>query len=299
MPRSSNVHPFTPWITAIAMWTLGARLCAGEVIYFNDTPNSQMATASRPDASGFEIESADDFVLTRSALITNATFTGLFVGSASAPTVIEVVIEIYRVFPTDSDTTRTPAVPTRNNSPSDVEFVGRDSAVAGDLSFATSTLSTSFTAANSVEPGGIPAPPLPSPLPPTGGDGAVTGTEVAFSIDFSSAMLLPPGHYFFVPQVELGDGDTFLWLSASRPVSGAGTTPFPAGFTDLQTWTRDEGLDPDWLRVGTDIVGPQDGVTRTFNAAFSLSGTVPEPGSLALVGAGLVAAWWYRRRRRR
>jgi len=30
---------------------------------------------------------------------------------------------------------------------------------------------------------------------------------------------------------------------------------FPPGFTDLQTWTRDQMLDPDWLRVGTDIVG--------------------------------------------
>ena len=31
--------------------------------------------------------------------------------------------------------------------------------------------------------------------------------------------------------------------------------PFPPGFTDLQSWTRDVGIEPDWLRVGTDIVG--------------------------------------------
>jgi hypothetical protein len=47
-------------------------------------------------------------------------------------------------------------------------------------------------------------------------------------------------------------------------------------------------LDPDWLRVGTDIVG--GGATApTFNAAFSLDGTlVPEPSSILLILTGLV-----------
>jgi hypothetical protein len=52
--------------------------------------------------------------------------------------------------------------------------------------------------------------------------------------------------------VTLANGAQFYWLSASRPISGAGTTPFNP---DLQAWTRDANLDPDWLRVGTDIVG--------------------------------------------
>jgi hypothetical protein len=45
----------------------------------------------------------------------------------------------------------------------------------------------------------------------------------------------------------------------------------PPLFTgDLQMWVRDAKLDPDWLRVGTDIV---DGTpTQRFNASFSLSG---------------------------
>jgi hypothetical protein len=84
----------------------------------------------------------------------------------------------------------------------------------------------------------------------------------------------------------LSSGGQFYWLSASRPISGAGTRPFPAGVTDLQAWTRDENLDPDWLRVGTDIVGGTP--APTFNAAFSLDGTaIPGPMTAFIVLAGL------------
>ena len=77
----------------------------------------------------------------------------------------------------------------------------------------------------------------------------------------------------------------FFWLSASRPISGSGTTPF---LPDLQAWTRDEALDPDWLRVGTDIVGGGT-IAPQFNAAFSLSGSaVPEPTSVVLLISMLV-----------
>lgn len=104
-----------------------------------------------------------------------------------------------------------------------------------------------------------------------------------FDISFLTPVDLPSGHYFFVPQVMLSNGGEFYWLSASRPISGAGTTPFAP---DLQAWTRDAALDPDWLRVGTDIVGGAS--APTFNAAFSLDGTaVPEPSSFLLLSGGL------------
>jgi hypothetical protein len=56
----------------------------------------------------------------------------------------------------------------------------------------------------------------------------------------------------------------------------------------LQAWTRDAFLDPDWLRVGTDIVGGGANAPM-FNTAFSLDGTViPEPGTVTLMVLGLV-----------
>jgi hypothetical protein len=94
---------------------------------------------------------------------------------------------------------------------------------------------------------------------------------------------LPADQYFFAPQVEVAGGD-FSWLSGTRPIVAPGT-PFPPGFTDLQEWTGDAMLEPDWLRVGTDIVGGTP--APTFNAAFSLTGVVPEPASLSLLGAAL------------
>ena len=100
----------------------------------------------------------------------------------------------------------------------------------------------------------------PSPGFHTGGDGPVTGEEVEFNVVFTSPFDLAAGHYFFVPQVELSTGD-FFWLSAPRPIVPPGTS-FPPASTDLQSWIRDENLAPDWLRIGTDIVGGSAHSTR-------------------------------------
>jgi PEP-CTERM motif len=261
---------------------LVAGVCCGDPFFFSTgSPDGRMATASRPDSAGkVEIESADDFVLTGSlTTLTSATFTGLVTGAS--PNIGQIVVEIYRVFPKDSTVPPSGNVPTRVNSPSDVEFADRDTA-AGNLSFTTTILSSSFTAANSVL-NGINKVPNQT----TGGEGAVSGEEVQFNIIFTVPIDLAADHYFFVPQVQVTGGE-FYWLSAPRPIVAPGTA-FPAGFTDLQSWVRNQALDPDWLRVGTDIVG---GTTPpTFNAAFSLTGRVPEPGTLLLLGVGMLVLW--------
>jgi len=260
---------------------------AADVFFFSTgNPDGKIATLSRPDTGGvLETETADDFVLTQSTAITSATFTGLLAGSG-VPTVGGVTVEIYRVFPLDSDTNRTPNVTTRNNSPSDVAFDSRDS--TGGLTFSTTTLAATFTAANSVVNGIHPLQVGEF----TGGEGAMTGAEDQFSVNFTSPFVLQPGHYFFVPQVQVTGGD-FLWLSAPRPIVAPGT-PFPPGNTDLQAWIRNENLAPDWLRIGTDITGQ-----GPFNMTFSLTGvTVPEPATWAmmLVGLGVLGGLLRRRR---
>ncbi len=242
---------------------------AGTILYNNLTPNNAMAMASNPSPS--EIEAADDFIVSSPTSITSASFIGLLSGGATPSSVSAVDIEIYRVFPNDSTNPPSGNVPTRTNSPSDVAFETRDSSVS-QLTFNVTLLSGSFSASNSVGPGGVQVN--------TGGSGPVRGEEVQFDVLFSTPFALPAGHYFFVPQVGVTGGQ-FYWLSGDRPA----LTPFTP---DLQTWMRDSALQPDWLRVGTDIVAGN--TPPTFNGAFSLAGNtaVPEPSTLLLLGSGLL-----------
>jgi hypothetical protein len=243
----------------LALGLAASSHAATPFFFSTGNPDGLMGMASRP-ASGsggpVEIEAADDFILSSATSITSATFTGLLPADAPLSIIQQVRVEIYRVFPNDSDTTRTPNVPTRTNSPSDNEFTALDSA-AGTLTFTATLVSSGFTVANTVING---INPLPGQH--TGGEGPATGEEVQFSVAFSPALNLPPGHYFFVPQVGLSSG-TFLWLSAPKPIVAPGT-PFTP---DLQAWIRNAYLAPDWLRVGTDIVG-----SGAFNGTFSLTG---------------------------
>ena len=255
---------------------------AGPFFFSTGNPDGLIGTASRiPQPGVLGIESADDFVLTVPTRIQQATFFGLITGGPLS--IIDVNVDLYHVFPVDSDTGRIPNVNTRVNSPADTEFDGR-SFLAGSLAFSTTVLNASFTAANSVLNG---INPKPNQL--TGGEGPITGQEVQFAVDFLVPFDLPPDHYFFVPTVQLASGE-FFWLSAPRPIVAPGT-PFAP---DLQSWIRNENLDPDWSRVGTDIVGG-----ATFNAAFSLTGeTIPEPSTLLLLGSGLAGVAIIARRRR-
>ena len=263
---------------------VAARIEAQSFSFTTGTPDGRMATASRPENLGLgqiEIESADDFILSSSTQLTGATFTGLIPAGVALSSIGEVQIEIYRVFPLDSTNPPSGMVPTRVNSPSDNAFDTRNSLSGGGLSFVSSILSSSFSAANSIVNG---INKIPNQT--TGGEGAVTGQEVQFNVTFTNPFNLPADHYFFVPQVGLSSGN-FLWLSTPR------SAPIFTG--DLQAWIRNANLDPDWLREGTDIVGGNP--APTFNEAFSLVGAVPDSGSTALLlGGAMLVMIWLRRR---
>jgi hypothetical protein len=249
------------FLTALGLvLMLGATASADRFFFTTGDPDGRIAAASRPESRHkIEIEAADDFILTSHTVIDRATFTGLLFHGGHGE-IRDVVVEIYRVFPNDSDTTRTPQVPTRTNSPSDDALTDRSSA-DGTLRFTATVVNHHFEAANSVIDG-----IHPSADQTTGGEGPVAGQEVRFEVVFDPPLDLPADHYFFVPQVELqGRGGNFLWLSAPGPP--------PPPTSDLQMWIRNADLDPDWLRVGSDIVGPPPPASGPkFNGSFSLSG---------------------------
>jgi hypothetical protein len=250
---------------------------ADSLLFDTGIPDGKMAVASRPSGgtpSTFEIEAGDDFIFSSTTQINSATFIGLIPAGSTVHDVTDVTVEIYRVFPADSNVARTSGpptfstsnVPTRVNSPSDVAFTTRDSA-ANELTFNTTALAA-FSALNSVRPGGIHLPSTPP-----GGDGSVSGEETQFSVVLTSPIVLPADHYFFVAQVQLDNGD-FLWLSAPRPITG-GTGPFVG---DLQAWTRDQMLDPDWLRVTLSEETPRQHLILLSRLAVSRACQSPQRG---------------------
>jgi hypothetical protein len=80
---------------------------ASAVPFFFSTGDvdGKVGTASRPSSSGkIEIETGDDFVVSGGILnLTGATFQGLLPSASPLSNVSQVVVEIYRVFPKDSN----------------------------------------------------------------------------------------------------------------------------------------------------------------------------------------------------
>jgi hypothetical protein len=253
----------------VGVW-LATPAWADRFSFSTGSPDGKLGALSRPASQGLETETADDFVLTQATVVSGATIHGLIPAVSG---IAKVEVEIYHIFPLDSNTVRTPSVKTRANSPSDVEIdaATRDSS-EGTLSFIATQISP-FMVLNTVIDGINKAPSQT-----TGGEGPATGEQVEIDITFNPPLFLPAGHYFFRPEVQVSVGN-FLFLSAPRPITSG--TPFPAGTTDLQAWIRNANLAPDWSRIGTDIIG---GTTPpTFNMTFSLTGnTIPEAGTPGL-----------------
>ena len=260
----------TPARLALGM-SIVTSMWAAPLTFTTGTPDGRLGAASRRASAGkVETETADDFILQQTTVITRATVTGLVPLGTSLENIKQVEVEVYHVFPLDSAIPPSGNVPSRVNSPSDVEI---DSATRANgsatLEFSASLLNANFTVDNTVVNG---INKLPNPVA-THGEGSATGEEVEITITFTTPIILPAGHYFFRPEVLLTSGD-FLYLSAPRPIAAPGT-PF---LGDLQAWIRNSNLSPDWLRVGTDVIA---GATPpTFNMTFSLTGeTIPQAGT--------------------
>jgi len=253
----------------MAMITAGVLTtpASAETFFFTSgTPDGRLGALSRSESPGkVETETADDFILTETTVINGATITGLI--NAPLANIGNVEVELYHKFPLDSVFPPSGRVLSRVNSPADVEIdaATRDGSV-GTLSFSASLLNASFSVATTVVNGINPTPSR------TGGEGPATGQEVQITITFAKPMLLPAGQYFFRPEVLVNGGD-FLYLSAPRSPG----VPFVG---DLQAWIRNSRLAPDWVRIGTDIIGADAPATPpTFNMTFSLTGnTIPEAG---------------------
>jgi hypothetical protein len=245
--------------------SLAAPLWAAPFFFATGSPNGLLGALSRrPSAGKIETETADDFSVAVPTVITKATIFGLLPAGTPLDSIKDVEIEIYPVFPLDS-APFSGKVPTRNNSPSDVEIgTATRARSAGTLSTSASIANAVFAVNNTVV-NGISVK--------TGGEGPLAGEEVEIDITFTSPIILPAGNYFFRPEVLLTNGD-FLYLSGPRPIVPPGTPINP----DRQAWIRNSTLAPDWLRIGADIIaGP---TPPAFNMAFSLSGeTVPDIGT--------------------
>ena len=248
-------------LVATSLWSADFSFTTG-------SPDGLMGAASRRASPGkLETETADDFTLDQTTVISRATIVGLVPSGTQPRDIKEVEVEVYHVFPLDSAMPPSGKVPSRANSPSDVEIgTATRAGNSGTLTFSTNVLNSNFGVGNTVVNN------LKVATAPPGGEGSTAGEQVEITIAFTSPIILPAGHYFFRPEVLLTSGD-FLYLSAPKVI------PAPK---DLQAWIRNSNLAPDWLRIGTDIVG---GATPpTFNMTFSLAGeTVPGAGTPGVV----------------
>ena len=121
-----------------------------EWTYFFSTgnPDGRLGALTRASSPGkLETQTADDFALDETTAISGAVITGIIIpGGTPLANVSRIEVEIYHIFSQDSDIFRTINVPSRANSPSDVEIgsATRDS-FARTLGFSSTVLTGNFT----------------------------------------------------------------------------------------------------------------------------------------------------------
>src|SRR5579864_6099216 len=185
--------------TMMASILLIAQLATAETFSFTPgDPDGKVGASSRPASPGkIETETADDFVLQQTTIINKATIKGLLPTDTDLTKIKDVEVEVYHVFPFDS-APFSHKVPSRTNSPSDVEIgtATRD-ANAGTLKFLPTVENASFSVNHTVV----------NNLKVNGGEPGMTGEEVEITVTFTSPIILPAGTYFFRPEVSVNDAN--------------------------------------------------------------------------------------------
>jgi len=180
----------------VAATLVAAPVWAALFFFSTGNPDGKVGALSQQASSGsLETETADDFILSVATVINQATIMGLIPSGTPLANISNIEVELYHVFPKDSVNPPSGNVPTRVNSPADVEIATdtRDGS-AGTLSFSPSLLSSTFPVGNTVVTG---INKIPNQT--TGGEGPATGEEVQVAITFTTPLFLSADHYFFTP----------------------------------------------------------------------------------------------------
>ena len=176
---------------------LATSVWAAPLSFTTGTPDGLMGQRPAVPAGKLETETADDFTLDQTTVISRATIVRLVPSGTLPQNVEEVEVEVYHVFPLDSAIPQSGKVPWRTNSPSDVEIdTATRAGNSGTLTFSTNVLNANFPVGNTVVNN------LKVAIAPPGGEGATAGEEVAITITFTSPIILPAGHYFFQAALE-------------------------------------------------------------------------------------------------
>ncbi len=206
-------------------------------------PDGLMGAVSRRASPGkLETETADDFALGQTTVIRRATIVGLVPSGTQPQDIKEVEVEVYHVFPLDSAVPPSGKVPSRANSPSDVEIgTATRAGNSGTLTFSTNVLNANVSVLNTV----VNNLKVADGLLPAGKVQRQVKKWRSRSRSLAPSSRAWRGHYFFRPEVLLTSGD-FLYLSAPESDSAA---------------KRSAGLDPQ-LQPGPGLAANRHGYRR-------------------------------------
>src|SRR5262249_48143066 len=194
--------------TGLALgFLIATSLWSADFSFTTGTPDGLMGAASRRASPGkLETETADDFTLDQTTVIRRATIVGLVPSGTQAQDIKEVEVEVYHIFPLDSAIPPSGKVPSRANSPSDVEIgTATRAGNSGTLTFSTNVLNSNFTVGNTVVNN------LKVATAPPGGEGSTAGAKTGATQTFT-----PPPPLSAAPTL----------FPRAVPLSSAGV-PFP------------------------------------------------------------------------